>query len=56
MPKDISGGGFVDHNTNACIKAILRNLKLKVNQISTLAEMTIFRQQLNSGHGTVIVS
>ena len=29
MPKDISGGGFVDYETNTCIKANLRNLKSK---------------------------
>ena len=40
MPNDISGGGFVNHETNTCIKANLQNLKLKVK---ALAEMKDFR-------------
>ena len=56
MPNDISGGGFVDYETNTCIKANLRNLKLKVNQLNlkcpqALAEMKDFRRQLRSRVG-----
>ena len=39
MPKDTLGGGFVDYNTNTTIKAILRNLKLKV--IKPLPEISV---------------